>query len=99
MAGGLNGNELSSTEMLNLDSADQWTNGPNLPIGLRWGASVPFKDTFLIVGGLDINSNQSPYIYEYDVRNEAWIMRDERLTTARDRFTAFLIPDEVARCA
>ena len=98
VAGGYNGNELSSTEILNLDSVDQWSNGPNLPIGLREGSSVPFKDTFLIIGGYDFNDDSSPNIYEYDVRNEAWITREEKLTTPRRLFAAFLIPEEVARC-
>ena len=100
VAGGVIDSAFSnSSELIHLDSIESgWIPVPDLPLNWAASSAVPFKDTFLVVGGVSENG-QSNYIYEYDTVNNGWITRPERLTVARYQYTAFLIPDEVARCS
>ena len=89
--------EMSSCEILDMDNPTGWTAGPLLPQPLQDAVSVPFGDTFLIVGGHD-NDVGSNNIYEYDNNMDSWITRPEKLTIGRYYPCALLVPDEVARC-
>lgn len=90
---------LTSVEVLNVkDSTAGWTEGTDLPVGIQIGASVPFKNTFLIVGG-GFDGGYSDLIYEYEAETDKWITRQERLNKGREKIAAFWIPDEIARCS
>ena len=91
-------NESDTTEVLNLDSTDEWVDGPMLPKALQNGASVQFKGTLLVVGGYGDDNQASDVIYEFDVMNNNWIEKEEKLMNGRYHAAAFLIPDEVAKC-
>ena len=77
-----------------------WRPGPDLPF--LNGASVPYGDTFLVVGG---EQNYFPYydsdlISEFnpDPSAERWNLRPERLKSSKLYMTAFLVPDDYATC-
>ena len=89
---------ISATEILDLDTL-QWTTGQKLPGNLEIyaGSSVPYQNTFLIVGGQGHSMNHKT-IFEWDPNTNGWITRTEQLTTARFRAPAFLVPDDAVDC-
>ena len=85
------------TYLMDLDALDTWTDGPNLPQARFAGAVVPFRNTFLIVGG-GRNAFYYDDILEYDVDDHVWITRPETLDLGRNGPTAFLVPDSAVDC-
>ena len=98
VAGGLNAdwNALSSSEELNLESL-QWSSGPDLPLPIAFGESVPFRNSFLIVGGSH-GYKFSEAIFGYNAESNGWLRMPQQLKKRRSSFAAFLIPDHVAEC-
>lgn len=91
----------SSTISLDLSNPNQWGNEADLPQALERGASVPFRNSFLVVGGFKNEGAEyySDFIYEFDPDDSnAWITRTERLTVGRYNPAAFLISDVAANC-
>ena len=74
----------------------QWSAGPNLPRKCAYGVSVPFEDTFLVVGGY--SSVSLDQILQFDQETETWITRTEKLATGRHYFAAFMVPDNAVKC-
>ena len=74
----------------------KWTSGPDLPKTGVYGVSVPYKNTFLIVGGIFESSSKS--IYQFDPNSEGWIRRSEGLQTDKRAMAAFLVPDSAVNC-
>ena len=75
---------LDSVEILELSSLT-WSQGPNLPFPIIRAASVPFGDTFLIVGGISNGDGEElKTILEYDPVEEIWLVRPEELSIGRD---------------
>lgn len=71
-----------------------WTYGPNK--SNYFGASVPYKNTFLAIGGENPYSNQ---IYEFvadPIAGLEWKLRPEQLKTPKSRIAAFMVPDTYA---
>ena len=65
-------------------------------------ASVPFRNTFLIVGGR-CNTQCDPDIYhseilEYNPDDETWTVRPETLDKERSHLAALLVEDSVLNC-
>ena len=101
VAGGVEGegtDGLTSTDFLNLETLI-WVPKQSLPFDIRYGASVPFQDSFLIVGGFSIGELEGylQTVYYYDPNLDQWILI-ERMDFARERFTAFMVPDSFANC-
>ena len=72
-----------------------WLPGPLLPTDKKYaGESVPFGDTFLILGGKDASSSMTSSIHEFDSATETWILRNEYMDKVNAYFTAFWVPDE-----
>jgi hypothetical protein len=89
----------SSSEIYSFESLS-WRTGPVLPIAgdLCFGASVQYENTFLVVGGGNVISGEEPDIYKYDPDNESWITLAENLKNGRERFAAFLVPNDYIQC-
>ena len=91
----------TSTWIYDLDSGlDIWRPGPLLQYDRSF--SVPYKNTFLVVGG-EQNFNPNTYsdqIWQFndDPFDEKWILRDERFSTAGLWKTPILVPDDYATC-
>ena len=61
----------------------EWSPGPNLPFPLEKAASVPFGNTFLLVGG-NSDRNELQTILELDIVKMKWLVRSEELVEARE---------------
>ena len=86
----------STTEILDLESM-QWTT-PDSNVHFRaLGASVPYKDTFLAVGGVFSETFTQFSIYEFNPLTNEWVFKDN-LSNERRYLTAFLVPDEALDC-
>ncbi len=94
VAGGI---EESSVEFLNLDTLI-WEPKQSLPTTIQDGASVPFKSGFLIVGGFSSVGGYLDTIYYYNPNVDQWELMEQRMIYERDRFAAFLVPDDFALC-
>ena len=85
-------------EFLDLDTLT-WEPKQYLPIDINKGVSVPYKDSFLIVGGF--SSDVSEYldtVYYYNPTLDQWELMNQRMTRGREYFAAFLVPDYYAGC-
>lgn len=95
------------TEILNLNTLE-WRRGPPLPVEFRFGTTLQYGDSFLILGGL-VNERASfrglqkgemelKSILEYDVDTEKWNIRDDVMNRRRSKksgwFTAFYVPND-----
>ena len=95
-AGGLSEN---SCEFLDIDTLDGWVPRAALPYGLGHGASVPYNDSFLIVGGFNYNGNYATdEILFYNPERDSWDSMQQSLDDSRTDMPAFLVPDEFANC-
>ena len=85
VAGGYDGtSRLSSAAVLDLNNySNTWSAVASLPESKYGAASVPFGDTFLIVGGSDGTSDYKT-ILEFDPVDMDWISRTEVLQDARN---------------
>lgn len=91
------GYDETSTEFLDLQTLT-WEPKHSLPLDIYYAASVPFKDSFLIVGGHHYNANDYlKSIYYYNPATDKWdFLRD--MSRSREEFTAFMVPDSFANC-
>ena len=64
--------------------------GPNLPHPIENAASVPFGNTFLVVGGMS-EAKYLDTIYRYEARNSAWELLDAKLSEARVNAVAMMV--------
>lgn len=95
MAGGYFSEDTS--EFLDLDTLI-WSPKASLPYSINSGTSVPWLDSFLIVGG---DSNVESYldtIYYYDPTSDRW-QNIGHLDYRRRSSAAFLVPDDYANCS
>ena len=60
-------------------------------------ASVPFEDTFLLVGGSS-SEGLSNKILEYAADSESWITREERLPRHESSMAVALVEDKIVDC-
>ena len=74
-----------------------------LPTDLWSMASVPYWDSFLVLGGKctnqcepDVNSKD---ILQYDPDTETWTKRSEQMATGRYWFGAVLVGSDIVECA
>ena len=87
-----------SVEFLDLDTLT-WAPKQSLPHDLRLADSVPYKDSFLIVGGdedYDTNDELDTILY-YNPTLDEWENLGQ-LSVARSRNAAFMVPDSYAGC-
>ena len=76
------------------------TTTSSLPLELMSAISVPFRNSFVVVGGFDVDapSYHSTAIYEFDPDALEWITRSETLKTGRFKTAAFFVPDDAVKC-
>ena len=90
-------NGISTVDFLNLDSLI-WEPKTQLPHDIFFGASVPFQESFLIVGGFSLDSvDNLDTIYFYDPSLDDWTLLG-RMDNENTRLTAFMVPDTFANC-
>ena len=86
VAGGIDSND---SEIWFLDETS-FKSGPLLPQGMERGASVPFGNSFLIVGAYEGGTDE---IYTYDVTSEEFVLLPQKLVTPRETLAAFMVPE------
>ena len=76
-----------------------WEPKPNLPHDISQGVSVPFLDSFLIVGGESLGETGFlDTIYYFNPGVEEWVLMDVRMEHKRVYHAAFMVPDSYANC-
>ena len=72
---------------------DTWTEGVDLPVPLYGAATVPFEDTFLVIGG-KIDSNEwSDKVYKFNRPDSTWTeMPEFRLSEPKRDVVAMWLP-------
>ena len=66
------------TEILDLQTLE-WSTGDDLPDDINSGASVPFNDSFLIVGGLDADNPPVKSIYYFNPQDQKWESKNKMM--------------------
>ena len=80
-----------------LDTLDRWNKGPELPKPIDDASCVEYKNNLLLIGGYDGSKRNEILSLDAENPNE-WKVREEKLQTARDEFSAVLVStDEVNR--
>ena len=88
----------TKVEFLNLDTLT-WEPKQYLPVDIHKGASVPYKDSFLMVGGYSSDVGETlDTIYYYDPNLDQWDLLEQKMKMRRKYFAAFLVSDQYANC-
>ena len=90
VAGGRNATGALATADIYSLKQSSWRSGPSLPHPIENAASVPFGDTFLIVGGMS-EAKYLDTIFRYDAENAAWALLDASLSEARVNAVAMMV--------
>lgn len=85
-----------TTEILDLETLT-WSAGPETPGGRRLSSSVsvPFGDSFVVVGGDTFDSQRR--VHQFDPVNMTWIKREETLQNDRSNHAAFIVPNSICQ--
>ena len=89
----------ASSEFLDLETLI-WEPRANLPYQISNGGSVPYQNSFLIVGGYS-TLLPDPFlntIYYYNPDDDQWEQLPYTLEDRKDYPTAFMVPDDFANC-
>ena len=57
--------------------------GNDLPFALKGAASVPYNDSFLLVGGYDYHTGYLDTILQYIPESDSWVEMPSKLETPR----------------
>jgi len=68
-----------------------WVPGPLIDNFERWGTTVQFENTFMIIGGAD-GSTELNTLWYFDEVNVAFVKKKQTLKLARSRAGAALLP-------
>ena len=100
-AGGFGGDGLvSTTDIYDVDS-NMWSKGTPLPVPLAFTAVVPYKTTFLVVGGetydrySDKKAKSTDKVFLYDTSGEWTEMTHMKLSQPKSWVAAMLVPSSL----
>lgn len=89
---------LVTTEIYDLDTG-LWTPGPDMPKAINYGESVQYSNGFLIVGGFSATDGADlDSVYYFNPDTETFDLM-ATMSAARNRATAFLVPDSLVSCS
>ena len=66
-----------------------------LPKSIYYAASVPYDNSFLLIGGYGSGTGDLADIYKYNPDNDEWTMLESELKTPRYRHVALLVPQSI----
>ncbi len=72
--------------------------GPTLPRPLQSAGSLPYGDSFIVVGGRYDSFTYSEAVYMYDIEDENWIELDAALQVPRGFFGIAAANREAVGC-
>ena len=82
----------NATQILDIDTLT-WRMGGDFPGGSLYdGSSIPYGNTFLVVGGYISGPGYQKSIWEYEVDTGNWKKLDQVMMIARETFAATLVP-------
>ena len=95
VAGGNPGFEevLSRSAILDV-STGVWSPGPDLPQPMAFGTVVPTEESFLIVGGADVDDIDLDTILMFDALNMEWVILEQRLSSPKQMPFALAVDKE-----
>ena len=82
-----------SVEVYSIED-NRWMAGNSLPVALYYMASVPFRNSFLVVGGYSSTEGFSSRIYMYNGEDGTWTKQPISLQKARYQHTAILVSSD-----
>lgn len=65
-----------------------------LPVAIGKATSVPYNNSFLLVGGEDQPSWVNT-VYEFDVESEDWILHEEQLSYVNSYVSAMMVSTDL----
>ena len=88
----ITGGSTNSTEQFDFQTMS-WSKSTDLPYEIASGVTLPYKDSFVIIGGHDTDYTNTKSILFYDNLSNKWEILDVELEIGRADFTAFYVPD------
>jgi hypothetical protein len=86
-------------EIYNVDNDDwEFHFAWSFPQAFAWATSVPFRGTFLIVGGFESAVAAFDTVYEFDAENRGWIEREEKLSEGLFLMAAMIVDANTFTC-
>ncbi len=86
----------SSVEILD-EGSNEWQTGPELPSGIDESQMVEDQNGgVVLIGGLGNLDNL--YQLPHGGQDAVWTKMEQRMTTARNDHTAFMVPDNIVNC-
>jgi len=86
--------EVSTVEVYDVQK-DSWERADGLPFGkLSYGATIPFEDTFLIIGGR-IDGHYSNKVWRYKKNGKWEEMRHLQLSEGKEEVSAIEVPSNI----
>ena len=103
VAGGSDGvySYLSSVEILDEDS-NEWQTGPELPFGIAWSQMVEDQNGgVVLIGGYSYPAGNLDTLYQlpHGGQDAVWTKMEQKMKTARNDHTAFMVPDNFVNCS
>ncbi len=92
------GSFLSSVEILD-EGSNEWQTGPELPFGIERSQMVEDQNGgVVLIGGWSSSVGTLDTLYQlpHGGQDAIWIKMEQKMKTARERHTAFLVPDNIA---
>ncbi len=73
-----------------------WSKKADLPFVIYGGATLPYKDSFIIIGGYQYKNSAGleKSILYYNPLLDKWEVLEEEMRSARVYFTAFYVPND-----
>ncbi len=88
----------SSNQVYVLNSATgSWTRGADYPKSVFGASSLPYEDSFLVIGGVSQVAPQPTEIYRYDATDGSWVDTGLRMAGPR-KFPVAIIADQEDIC-
>ena len=98
VAGGYNGQYMSSIELLYINNLSRgWQYGPLLPFSVAYSVLVEYKDSVVLVGGGGTGVD-GKHLYQLSSADGPWIEMEQTLPISKIDHIAFLIPDDLTDC-
>ena len=92
------GEDSDVVEIFNLDSGT-WRYGANLPEVRLGAAGVSYHGTLVIAGGVAEGDDFYDNVIEYDIANDRWKRRNEKLSLPRFGAAAVLVSEDIVDCS
>jgi len=92
---------LSSVEILDEDS-NEWQTGPELPFGIAWSQMVEDQNGgVVLIGGNSQSVGNLDTLYQlpHGGQDAVWTKMEQKMKTARNDHTAFMVPDNFVNCS